>query len=317
MVVLTTIIALMEEYHEFKTSYKLKQLVNQSIYLIDKNQSIDFNDLSKLIVNKQKIDINQLQCKDLIYLSSGDIIPADGRIIFANNFYVNQASLTGESQSVYKTVNLENVDDNIVNYSNFCFKGSEVVSGYAILLVTSVNEHTYLGFINQTIKTQKENDNFTSNLNKITKIIVLLILLIVPIWLVINGMWTNQWINAIVFALEVAVGLTPESLPMILTANLTRGVRKIARNKVIVKKKRAIQNLGAINILCIYKTGTLTEDKINLVNYYDISENDNLKVLQYSYLNSYFQYGLNNHIDNAILDHQKKTRIYWFVKKLY
>lgn len=156
IVVLTTIIALMEEYNDFKTSNKLKQLVNQSIYLIDKNQPIDFNDLSKLIVHKQKIDVVQLQCSDLIYLSSGDIIPADGQIIFANNFYVNQASLTGESQSVYKTVNLVNEEDNIVNYANFSFKGSEVVSGYTILLVTSVNNKLILVLLIKPLKCKKK-----------------------------------------------------------------------------------------------------------------------------------------------------------------
>ena len=257
---------------------------------------------------------------DVIKLSAGDMIPADVVLIDSRDFFVQQSGLTGESDAVEK-VCLRKADsqnlDSLLESESLAFMGTNVISGRATALVLVVGDETMMGAIEQTINTYDEPTSFEREMNTISWLLIRLMLVMVPVVFVINGLTDGDWLEAGVFALSVGVGLTPEMLPMIITASLAKGSIIMAKEKVVIKKLNAIQDLGAIDILCTDKTGTLTQDEIVLEYPLDIHGELDLSVLRRAYLNSYFQTGLKNLMDRAIINRtQKEAKKHEIVRDL-
>lgn len=276
------------------------------------------SNLSRMIVNtatvlrdgsEQEIPIDEIVVGDVIKLSAGDMIPADVVLIDSRDFFVQQSGLTGESDAVEKIclskAESQNLDSLLASES-LAFMGTNVISGRATALVLVVGDETMMGAIEQTINTYDEPTSFEREMNTISWLLIRLMLVMVPVVFVINGLTDGDWLEAGVFALSVGVGLTPEMLPMIITASLAKGSIIMAKEKVVIKKLNAIQDLGAIDILCTDKTGTLTQDEIVLEYPLDIHGDLDLSVLRRAYLNSYFQTGLKNLMDRAIINRTHK-----------
>ena len=287
------------------------------------------SNLSRMIVNtatvlrdgsEQEIPIDEIVVGDVIKLSAGDMIPADVVLIDSRDFFVQQSGLTGESDAVEK-VCLRKADsqnlDSLLESESLAFMGTNVISGRATALVLVVGDETMMGAIEQTINTYDEPTSFEREMNTISWLLIRLMLVMVPVVFVINGLTDGDWLEAGVFALSVGVGLTPEMLPMIITASLAKGSIIMAKEKVVIKKLNAIQDLGAIDILCTDKTGTLTQDEIVLEYPLDIHGELDLSVLRRAYLNSYFQTGLKNLMDRAIINRtQKEAKKHKIVRDL-
>ena len=280
------------------------------------------SNLSSLIVNtatvirdgvQQEIPIEELVVGDVIKLSAGDMLPADALLLETRDFFIQQSSLTGESESVEKktmwTPSEEETQKPVLESERFVFMGSNVVSGSALAVILVTGNDTMIGRIEKTLNNFDEPTSFEKEMNTISWLLIRLMLVLVPVVFVINGLTDSDWLEAGVFALSVAVGLTPEMLPMIITASLAKGAVIIAKEKVVIKKLNAIQDLGAIDILCTDKTGTLTQDEIILEYPLDIHANLDLGVLKIGYLNSYFQTGLKNLLDRAIITRTEKESI--------
>ena len=280
------------------------------------------SNLSSLIVNtatvirdgvQQEIPIEELVVGDVIKLSAGDMLPADALLLETRDFFIQQSSLTGESESVEKktmwTPSEEETQKPVLESERFVFMGSNVVSGSALAVILVTGNDTMIGRIEKTLNNFDEPTSFEKEMNTISWLLIRLMLVLVPVVFVINGLTDSDWLEAGVFALSVAVGLTPEMLPMIITASLAKGAVIMAKEKVVIKKLNAIQDLGAIDILCTDKTGTLTQDEIILEYPLDIHANLDLGVLKIGYLNSYFQTGLKNLLDRAIITRTEKESV--------
>ena len=280
------------------------------------------SNLSSLIVNtatvirdevQQEIPIEELVVGDIIKLSAGDMLPADALLLETRDFFIQQSSLTGESESIEKKAMWIPSEDEtqkpVLESERFVFMGSNVVSGSALAVILVTGNDTMIGRIEKTLNTFDEPTSFEKEMNTISWLLIRLMLVLVPVVFVINGLTDSDWLEAGVFALSVAVGLTPEMLPMIITASLAKGAVIMAKEKVVIKKLNAIQDLGAIDILCTDKTGTLTQDEIILEYPLDIHANLDLGVLKIGYLNSYFQTGLKNLLDRAIITRTEKESV--------
>ena len=280
------------------------------------------SNLSSLIVNtatvirdevQQEIPIEELVVGDIIKLSAGDMLPADALLLETRDFFIQQSSLTGESESVEKKAmwipSEEESQKPVLESERFVFMGSNVVSGSALAVILVTGNDTMIGRIEKTLNTFDEPTSFEKEMNTFSWLLIRLMLVLVPVVFVINGLTDSDWLEAGVFALSVAVGLTPEMLPMIITASLAKGAVIMAKEKVVIKKLNAIQDLGAIDILCTDKTGTLTQDEIILEYPLDIHANLDLGVLKIGYLNSYFQTGLKNLLDRAIITRTEKESV--------
>lgn len=274
--------------------------------------------LSKMIVNtatvirdglEQELPIDELVVGDLVKLSAGDMIPADVILFESRDFFVQQSGLTGESDAVEKLAlnkaTGQNVDS-LLEAESLAFMGTNVISGSATAMVLAVGDDTMMGAIEQTLNTYDEPTSFEREMNSISWLLIRLMLVMVPIVFFANGLTDGDWLEAGVFALSVGVGLTPEMLPMIITASLAKGSIIMAKEKVVIKKLNAIQDLGAIDILCTDKTGTLTQDEIVLEYPLDIHGDLDMAVLRRAYLNSHFQTGLKNLMDRAIISRTEK-----------
>ena len=274
--------------------------------------------LSKMIVNtatvirdglEQELPIDELVVGDLVKLSAGDMIPADVVLFESRDFFVQQSGLTGESDAVEKLALNKATHQNVeslLEAESLAFMGTNVISGSATAMVLAVGDHTMMGAIEQTINTYDEPTSFEREMNTVSWLLIRLMMVMVPIVFFANGLTDGDWLEAGVFALSVGVGLTPEMLPMIITASLAKGSIIMAKEKVVIKKLNAIQDLGAIDILCTDKTGTLTQDEIVLEYPLDIHGDLDMAVLRRAYLNSHFQTGLKNLMDRAIISRTEK-----------
>jgi Mg2+-importing ATPase len=246
---------------------------------------------------RQETDIKQLVPGDLVFLSAGDMIPADCRILQSKDLFVSEAMLTGESLPVEKR------EVASVELDNICFMGTNVISGTARALVITTGSQTYFGSISKAITGKRAETSFDKGINKVSWLLIRFMLVMVPLVFLINGLTKHNWMEALLFGISIAVGLTPEMLPMIVTANLAKGAVMMSKRKVIVKRLSAIQNIGAMNILCTDKTGTLTMDKIVLQKHLNVFGHDDEEVMKWAYLNSFHQTGLKNLLDVAVLEH--------------
>jgi len=262
----------------------------------------------------EETPIRNLVVGDVIHLSAGDIVPADVRLLTSKDLFVSQAALTGESIPVEKSDaspvairRLLEARVSPLDLPNLCFMGTSVVSGTAKAVVFATGSRTYLGSLARYLVGKRAETAFDKGVRSVSWLLIRFMLVMVPIVFFLNGVTKGDWPEAFLFAVAIAVGLTPEMLPMIVTANLARGAVAMSRKKVIVKRLQAIQNLGAMDVLCTDKTGTLTQDKVALIQHLDLEGNECEEVLEYAYLNSYFQTGLKNLLDRAVLDHEDLT----------
>ncbi len=297
MVGISTLLNFVQEARSTKAADTLKAMVSNTATVLrvinDKGES-----------SWVELPIDQLVPGDIIKLAAGDMIPADLRVIQARDLFVAQASLTGESLPVEKVAHTREPDQtNPLECDTLCFMGTNVVSGTAQAMVIATGANTWFGQLAGRVSEQESEPNaFQKGISRVSMLLIRFMLVMAPIVLVINGYTKGDWWEAALFALSVAVGLTPEMLPMIVTSTLARGAVKQARQKVIVKHLDAIQNFGAMDILCTDKTGTLTQDKIVLENHTDISGKVSERVLQTAWLNSHYQTGLKNLLDTAVLE---------------
>lgn len=252
-----------------------------------------------------EIPIEELVVGDIIHLSAGDMIPADIRIIEAKDLFVSQSAITGESEPVEKIskICIEKTDS-ITEYKNIAFMGSNVISGSATAVVIAVGDNTIFGSMASTISEEPVETSFTKGVNSVSWVLIRFMFIMVPIVFVVNGITKGDWVSAFLFGISIAVGLTPEMLPMIVTTCLAKGAVSMSKKKTIVKNLNSIQNFGAMDILCTDKTGTLTMDKVVLEYHLDVTGKEDARVLRHAYLNSYFQTGYKNLMDIAII---KKT----------
>lgn len=308
MVLLSSLLKFFQEFKSTMAAEKLKDLVITKANVTRQNHDITAKTTSEVLY--EDISIKYLVPGDIIHLSSGDMLPADVRIIVAKDLFISQSVLTGESFPVEKTSSrVTKPEQNIFDLKNICFMGSNVVSGTAVGIVTYTGVRTYLGSLSHHITGKREITDFEKGINNFSWLLIRFMLVMVPAVFLINGFIKGNWLEAFLFAIAVAVGLTPEMLPMIVTANLARGAMEMYEKKVIVKRLNAIQNFGAMNILCTDKTGTLTQDKVVLIKHLDIEGNDSEDVLQHAWLNSHYQTGLKNLLDVAILNSNELANI--------
>ncbi|MDW7968251.1 MAG: HAD-IC family P-type ATPase, partial [Thermoanaerobaculum sp.] len=253
---------------------------------------------------EQEVRISAVVPGDIVVLHAGSIIPADVRLLAAKDFFVSESALTGESLPVEKTAQLPSQPPaQSLELTNACFFGTWVTSGTAQALVLRTGEQTLFGALSQRLAQQRPETDFDQGVRSFTWLMMRTMVVMVALVFLIVGLTKQNWVEALLFGLSVSVGLTPEMLPMMLTANLAKGALSMARKKVIVKRLPAIQNLGAVDVLCTDKTGTLTQDRVVLEKHVDILGNPSEAVLNYAYLNSMFQTGLRNLIDRAILEY--------------
>lgn len=288
LVATSTLLEFFEEYRSNKAAEKLKQMVATTTTVIRAGREIE-------------IPIRNVVLGDMVVLSAGSMIPADLRIIEAKDLYVGQSSLTGESDSVKKSVELEDKEiESIIDLENICFMGTNVISGSAKGIVIKTGDSTYFGKIANTLTLGKEKTAFQKGIESISRLLIRFMLILIPIVFILN-VEKHNIIISFTFAVAIAICITPLLLPVILSSSLSKGAIRMSKKKTIVKKLDSIQNFGAMNILCTDKTGTLTEDKIVLEKYLDVDGNEDISILKQAFLNSYFQTGLKGNIDEAII----------------
>ena len=257
-----------------------------------------------------EVPIETIVPGDIVRFSAGDMIPADIRLLEAKDLFINQSALTGEAMPAEKFAHAcEGRTDDPFELPNMCFMGANVVSGYATGVVVRTGGKTFFGKLADEIAGRRVPTAFDRGIDRFTWLMIRFILVMVPTVFLINGLTKHDWLEALLFAVAVAVGLTPEMLPMIVTVNLAKGAIAMSRAKVIVKRLNAIQNFGAMDVLCADKTGTLTQDRIILKRHLDIRGAESERVLQYAYLNSHFQSGLKNLLDVAVLEHVEMHKV--------
>ncbi|MCX6778592.1 MAG: HAD-IC family P-type ATPase, partial [Candidatus Micrarchaeota archaeon] len=244
---------------------------------------------------KKEVPLKALVPGDVIHLSVGDMVPADVRLISSKDLFVNQATLTGESVPAEKHAPREAGGmNNPLEMSNLCFMGTAVESGTANAVVVSTGADTYFGCLASSVSEMRVVTSFDRGINDFAWLMVKFVLIMAPLVFLLNGLTKGDWFEAFLFSLSVAVGLTPEMLPMIVTVNLAKGAMTMSKKKVIVKRLNSIQNIGAIDVLCTDKTGTITQGVVILEKHIDIHGHESEEVIEYAYLNSFYQTGLKN-----------------------
>ncbi|MBQ6217113.1 MAG: magnesium-translocating P-type ATPase [Erysipelotrichaceae bacterium] len=264
---------------------------------------------------KRQIPIEDCVPGDLVILGSGDLIPGDVRFIETKDLFVDQAQLTGESNPVEKYADLRD-GENITDLSNIGFMGCDIVSGAARAIILATGNDTYFGTMSKSLEAQNEKSVFDKNMESITKLLIRFMMVMVPVIFAANYLTKNDLLDSLIFAITIAVGLMPEMLPVMITSSLAKGAISMSKKKTIVKKLGCIQTFGEMDILCTDKTGTLTQDEIILEKYLDASGKEDIRVLRHAFLNSYFQTGLKNLMDRAIISRGEKEGLD-YLKKSY
>ena len=296
MVLLGIVLRFIQESRADHAAEQLQAMVSTTATVIREGQ-------------KQEVSLKEIVPGDILFLSAGDMIPADVRLLAAKDLFINQAALTGESIPVEKMPDCAPADgQNPFEMACLAFLGSNVESGSGTALVIATGSASYFGSLAFSISGERQLTSFDRGINQFTWLMISFMLVMVPLVFLLNGLSKGNWLEAFLFAMAVAVGLTPEMLPMIVTVNLSKGAIQMSRKKVIVKRLNAIQNFGAMDVLCTDKTGTITQGKIVLEKHLDVSGNTNDEILYFGYLNSYYQTGLKNLMDVAVLEHVQYER---------
>ena len=294
-VIISAIISIVQQTKSDNAAKKLKHMITSKLDVIRDDVPYE-------------VDVEEIVPGDLVRLSSGDMIPGDVRFLEVKDLFIDQASLTGESNPVEKFVVNKNEDD-ITDISNIGFMGTNVVSGSALAVVLKTGSETYFGNMAKSIYSVNEKNSFEKGVDSISKLLIKFMIVMIPVILIINLTTKNDWLASLIFAITIAVGLTPEMLPVIMTSTLAKGAVDMSKKKTIVKRLSAIQTFGQMDILCTDKTGTLTEDEVILEKYMDVLGNESLRILRHAFLNSYFQTGLKNLIDVAIIARAEKENL--------
>ena len=293
MVIISGTMTLIQSVRSNHAAEKLKSLVKVTATVRRKNQFLE-------------LPIEEIVCGDVVKLSAGDMIPADVRLTVTKDLFVSQSALTGESYPVEKRAESQiEAQDSETSYENMVFMGSNVISGSAEGVVIATGNRTLFGDVAKSLSTKPDLTNFELGIKKTSFIFIKFMAIMAPTVIVINGLTKGDWMEAFLFGLSVAVGLTPEMLPMIVTTNLVKGASRMAKKGTVLKNINSIQNFGAVDVLCTDKTGTLTQDKIILEYHLDCDGKEDSRVLRHAYLNSYYQTGLKNLMDVAIIDAAK------------
>ncbi|HEX5484890.1 MAG TPA: magnesium-translocating P-type ATPase, partial [Limnobacter sp.] len=314
MIVLSTLLRFWQEAKSNKAADALKAMVSNTATVSRRDVTEDAAEVFEQFygakiqaksARREEVPIKLLVPGDLLILSAGDMIPADCRVLSAKDLFVSQAAMTGESLPVEKFAAQRDASTiNPLELDNILFMGTNVVSGAATAVVLSTGNRTYFGALaSRVTATDRAPTSFQTGVNKVSWVLIRFMLIMAPLVLFINGFTKHDWMEALLFAMSIAVGLTPEMLPMIVTSTLAKGAVFLSRKKVIVKRLDAIQNFGAMDVLCTDKTGTLTQDKIFLARHVDVWGEEADEVLEMAYLNSYYQTGLKNLLDVAVLEH--------------
>jgi Mg2+-importing ATPase len=314
MVTVSVPMRFLQEYRSSKAAEKLRAMVRTKATVMRQDVRLDAEGGVQMVPQRREVPFEDLVPGDVILLSAGDMIPADVRLLASKDLFVSQSGLTGESMPVEKYDTLAGVveksataaapaDASPLEKNNLCFLGTNIVSGSGTAVVVATGDRTYFGSLAKSVLGRRALTSFDKGINSVTWLLNRFILVMVPLIFLINGLVKGNWYDAFLFAVAVAVGLTPEMLPMVVTANLAKGAVAMSRHKVIVKRLNAIQNFGAMDVLCTDKTGTLTQDRIILEQHLDFRFQENEQVLRYAYLNSYYQTGLKNLLDRAVLEH--------------
>jgi Mg2+-importing ATPase len=293
MAIMSVFLSFIQEYRAGKEAEKLSEMVRATVTVFRNGKS-------------REIKIREIVPGDIVDLYAGDMIPADLRIISSKDLFINQASLTGESYPIEKSSALPaQKAGSLADFTNIAFMGSSVVSGTALGVVVKTGISTQFGELSRRLTTMRIETSFDKGIHKFTMLMIRFMLVMVGFIFIINAFLRGNPVQALLFSLGVAVGLTPEMLPMLVAINLSKGAIAMAKKDVIVKRLNSIQNLGAMDVLCTDKTGTLTMDKIVLEKHCDVVRQENDDVLRFAYINSYYQTGLKNLLDRAILKHSK------------
>lgn len=294
MVLISGILKFVQELKSDNAAKKLSEMV-QNTTLVE-----------RIGMGKKEIPMEDVVVGDVIHLSAGDMIPADMRIVEKKDLFIAQSALTGESEPVEKSHRPEeDLEKNITESENMVFMGSTVISGSAKAVVVATGKDTVFGSISKTVAGKTTKTSFEKGVDSVSWLLIRFMLIMVPIVFFVNGFTKKDWIHALLFSISIAVGLTPEMLPMIVTTTLAKGAVAMSKEKTIVKNLNSIQNLGSMDVLCTDKTGTLTQDNVVLEYHLDIEGRENQRVLKHAFLNSYFQTGLKNLMDLSII---KRTR---------
>ena len=294
-ILISAIISLKEQTKSDNAAKKLKKMITNKMEVIrDDVQST--------------VDVENIVPGDIVKLSSGDMIPGDVRFLEVKDLFIDQASLTGESNPVEK-LSISKGNEDITDISNIGFMGTNVVSGSALAVVLATGNNTYFGSMAKSMYNVNEKNSFEKGINDISILLIKFMAVMVPIILVSNIVTKKDFWSSLIFAITIAVGLTPEMLPVITTSTLAKGAIEMSKKKTIVKRLSAIQTFGQMNILCTDKTGTLTKDEVVLEKYMDVLGNESLRILKHAFLNSYFQTGLKNLIDVAIISRAEKENL--------
>lgn len=294
-VIISAIISLVQETKSDNAAKRLKKMISNKIDVIrDEIPSI--------------IEVENIVPGDIVKLSSGDMIPGDVRFLETKDLFIDQASLTGESNPVEKFA-ISKGNEDVTDISNIGFTGTNIVSGTATAIVLTTGNNTYFGNMAKSLYSVNEKNSFEKGIDDVSKLLIRFMVIMVPIILIINLCTKGDWWSSLLFAITIAVGLTPEMLPVIMTSTMAKGAVDMSKKKTIVKRLSAIQTFGEMNILCTDKTGTLTEDEIILEKYMDVAGKENIRILRHAFLNSYFQTGLKNLIDVAIISRAKKEKL--------
>lgn len=290
LILVSTLVSFLQDERSGAASEKLLSMVSNTTAVLRDERFIEK-------------PIDEILVGDIIRLSAGDIIPADLRIISAKDLFLSQATLTGESQPIEKFVSFDiSQTDQETDYSNLALMGTNVVSGSGRGIVIRRGNETYLGSMAKSLESIKTTNSFENSISTISKLLMRLMLIMLPVIFILNGFLKKDFVDSFLFALTVAVGLTPEMLPVVLTSGLSRGAMNMAKHQTIVKSQSSISTFGEMDILCTDKTGTITQDEIILERYMDVRGKDDMRILRHAYLNSFFQSGLKNLIDLAIIE---------------
>lgn len=312
MVTLSVMLSFVQEFRSNNAAARLRAMVSTTATVLRKDRRSGVPEEVNRYFNIQlqpappqarEVPLDQLVPGDIVRLSAGDMIPADVRMLSAKDLFINQSSLTGEALPVEKYAHtVPPGDGDALHFENICFMGTNVVSGIGTAVVVETGARTYFGALAAAVGGERQQTSFDRGVRQFTWLMLRFMAVMVPLVFLINGFTKHNWMEAFLFSMAVAVGLTPEMLPMIVTVNLGKGALAMSRKKVIVKRLNSIQNFGAMDVLCTDKTGTLTQDKIILEKHVDIAGHENEKVLEYAYLNSFYQSGLKNLLDVAVLE---------------
>lgn len=293
MILASVIITFVQEYRSQKASLALKELIENTCAVTRDGRT-------------KEIPMDEVVPGDIVTLATGDMIPADAVLIWTKDLFVNQSSLTGESMPVEKFVEAgvkKDEDISALDLDDLVFMGTDVLSGQGRAIILKTGQETFFGDIARNATSKRGKTAFDVGLTRVSKLLLRMVMVLFPVVFLINGLTKSDWTSAFFFAIAVAVGLTPEMLPMIVTSNLAKGALALSKQKVIVKELPSIQNLGSMDVLCTDKTGTITEDRVVLVKHLNPLGKENQAVLAMTYLNSHYQTGWKNLMDIAVLNY--------------